>query len=882
MLNQPQSTIRDIELADYEDRNSFSWDDSIIRGRLASSIKAALRNYLNQQIAATTVDVVAHSMGGLVTRSFMAQSSDNAALIHRFITVGTPGLGSPLAEKLIQYKDNGPKSGTYYARVCFWWGIGCTLGAGFDYKGRNVTNGGAASLKPSSIGASAGHGGVSALAISGAAPANTKTEAVFNDILSAYSSAPTPETVDGLLGAKHDTVVPGDSQVAGSSENKEIGGIIHAQGDADDNTPTETGSGDVYQQVYSWLTVATGSATVPEFIPTESYQAATAFAEPISSIDFTKLQEVSATAFSISPSDGSTLTPGASASVRFSSFSKTISRVFCAPSAPLQFADLQASPFVYSFVPADFSDIRIYVVVLFTDNTFARAAITYKSQVSGSPSLFSSRDSRVVLAAPASTAKMYMTARYGNNVVDVTRNSTYSLESNTVAVASVSAAGIVTANAKGVDSLRFTHAGISFSIPLLVGDCDYRLTTGTNFLLPAGGDVAVNLATANDCRWSITSDSTWLTSTTASTGLGPATLHFQGASSSSFSSRSAILRVGESVLTVSQAALGCTYRVSGAPLSVSASGATVSISVSTSSGCLWSVASDSAWLILSSTGGLIGSAALTLQAAANGGPARTGTLLIAGQTFAVTQGASSGRSAPAFAAAGVLNAASYRGGAVAPGEVVTIFGTGLGPDTLVQLTIINNIVQTQLAGVIVLFDGVRAPIVYASAKQTSVVVPYSVDGRAQTTVQVQYAGLSSAPVTLPVTSSSPGMFTSNATGSGQGAILNQDNSFNSSFNSAAKGSVVILYLTGEGQTSPSGVDGRLAVDSTLPKPSLPVGVTIGGQVAEVLYAGAAPTYLAGLMQVNVRVPAAVASGAQPVLVTVGSATSQTATTVAVR
>ena len=92
---------------------------------------------------------------------------------------------------------------------------------------------------------------------------------------------------------------------------------------------------------------------------------------------------------------------------------------------------------------------------------------------------------------------------------------------------------------------------------------------------------------------------------------------------------------------------------------------------------------------------------------------------------------------------------------------------------------------------------------------------------------------------------------------------------------------MVLYGTGEGQTIPPGVDGRLAT-AVFPKPVLPVSVTIGGRTADVLYAGAAPSLVAGLFQINVKIPEDVPAGNQEVIVTVGSAGSQAGLTVAVR
>jgi uncharacterized protein (TIGR03437 family) len=91
---------------------------------------------------------------------------------------------------------------------------------------------------------------------------------------------------------------------------------------------------------------------------------------------------------------------------------------------------------------------------------------------------------------------------------------------------------------------------------------------------------------------------------------------------------------------------------------------------------------------------------------------------------------------------------------------------------------------------------------------------------------------------------------------------------------------VVLFATGEGQTTPAGIDGQLAI-STFPKPVLPVSVTIGGQPATLAYFGAAPDETAGLLQLNVVVPQNIAPGNAAVVLTVGSASSQAGVTIAV-
>ena len=227
---------------------------------------------------------------------------------------------------------------------------------------------------------------------------------------------------------------------------------------------------------------------------------------------------------------------------------------------------------------------------------------------------------------------------------------------------------------------------------------------------------------------------------------------------------------------------------------------------------------------------------------------------------------------PTFTAASLGNAASYASGTIAPGEIVTIFGSHLGSPTLAT-PVLNTAgtVDSLLAGTRVLFDGVAAPMIFTSANQISAVVPYGVAGRNAVQVEVEFEGTRSAPVTVSVAPSTPGIFTLSGLGSGPGAILNEDSTINSSANAAKPGSIVVIYATGEGQTNPGGVDGRLAV-APLPAPLLPVSATIGNLPAIVIYAGAAPTLVSGVFQVNLRVPVDATAGNLPVCAASGQCT----------
>ncbi|MCC6539104.1 MAG: serine hydrolase [Bryobacterales bacterium] len=228
---------------------------------------------------------------------------------------------------------------------------------------------------------------------------------------------------------------------------------------------------------------------------------------------------------------------------------------------------------------------------------------------------------------------------------------------------------------------------------------------------------------------------------------------------------------------------------------------------------------------------------------------------------------------PLATAAGVLNAASFRGGAVAPGEVITVFGERLSGGALTTARVENGRLATELGGTRVWFDGVAAPLVYTSAGQVSAIVPYSVAGKATTRMEVERLGVRSEAAVLNVAAAAPALFTSNASGSGPAAAQ-----------IFAAERVAVLYATGEGLTDPLPGDGELAVTQPLPKPRLPVKVLLAGREVPVLYAGAAPGLTAGVLQVNVQVPEDLAAqpGPLPLVLQVGEARSPDGVTLTLR
>jgi uncharacterized protein (TIGR03437 family) len=214
--------------------------------------------------------------------------------------------------------------------------------------------------------------------------------------------------------------------------------------------------------------------------------------------------------------------------------------------------------------------------------------------------------------------------------------------------------------------------------------------------------------------------------------------------------------------------------------------------------------------------------------------------------------------------ASVVDAASYSGGQVAPGEMITIFGTSIGP---AQVT----------------FDGTPAPLLYSSTGQINAIVPFEVAGQSSVQMVITQSGGQSLSTTLPVFAANPSIFSANASGTGQAAVINADKTHNSAQNPAARGSAISIYITGAGVTNPPSKDGVLTSATNPPLIAQPVTVTIGGQNAPVTYQGAAPGLVAGMSQINVQVPTNIAAGSSVSLtLEVGATKSRNTVTIAVK
>jgi uncharacterized protein (TIGR03437 family) len=227
--------------------------------------------------------------------------------------------------------------------------------------------------------------------------------------------------------------------------------------------------------------------------------------------------------------------------------------------------------------------------------------------------------------------------------------------------------------------------------------------------------------------------------------------------------------------------------------------------------------------------------------------------------------------------AAVYNAAASRTGGIAPNEFISIYGSGLGPKTGV-----SSSMATQLGGSSVSIGGTAAFLIYAQDGQINVLVPFEVSGLLNAAIQVEYNGQQGNIVTVPVVSSSPGIFTQSY-GPGQVWMVNQDGTFNSASNPAPRGTYVAFWATGQGLINTTLADGVQPTGPPFPSPLLPVSVSLGGSAlpaSNIVFDG---LVYSGEVQINLLIPANAPTGtAVPLVVTIGAASSRTDATIAIQ
>jgi uncharacterized protein (TIGR03437 family) len=227
----------------------------------------------------------------------------------------------------------------------------------------------------------------------------------------------------------------------------------------------------------------------------------------------------------------------------------------------------------------------------------------------------------------------------------------------------------------------------------------------------------------------------------------------------------------------------------------------------------------------------------------------------------------------------VTDAASFLSGRISASEIITLFGSGFGPSSGVSFRLdeLGQLPLT-LGGARVLINGSPIPLLYVSAGQINAIAPGTLTAGDIAAVEVEIGGAKSLAYRVEVAPAAPGIFTLTGAGFGPAAALNQDLTVNSAANAAARGSVIVLYATGPGPTDTPFANRHLTpLTPPWPAPTGDVVVLIGDRAAKILYAGAAPGLVPGVLQINAEIPMEVNPGPNvPIGISIGGVSNDPA------
>ncbi len=233
---------------------------------------------------------------------------------------------------------------------------------------------------------------------------------------------------------------------------------------------------------------------------------------------------------------------------------------------------------------------------------------------------------------------------------------------------------------------------------------------------------------------------------------------------------------------------------------------------------------------------------------------------------------------PVMPAAGFVDAATSLASStgISPGEMISLYGTELGPTQGTQLTVdsTGSFITNSLEGTQVTFNGIAGPMMYTSTGQVNVIVPYEIAGQSTVSVVVSYLGIKTSSVQLKVVPATPALFTQGQNGKGDAAIVHPDGTVVSTTNPASVGNILELYGEGYGVATQSTTlaDGVL-VGTTLPTPAATTVLLIDGKPVPTMYVGGAGSEVNGMMQINFAVPNPFPAGSHSIQVMVGTAVS---------
>jgi hypothetical protein len=649
--------------ADYGDYSgthggaSLSFYDPNIQQSLSGTVEDALTCAANDGFAAQTVDVLAQGMGGLVVRYFMGNapapfkrpSNLSSYPVNKLITVGTPEQGTGMATLLTSINAAVPSTpppapfgvmcppprGNPYTN--------CTPGYILYQEGMSLLGTGVISIENGDTTNTpvATDWNWPYRAIEGEGE-NSATGSLLNALFADFgvyvsTAPPAYMTVDALLSGLNDTFVSASSQGYGAVDTATVQGVVNHSFTGSINDTSETASSAVWNQAVYWLLgEGTGQAptTVASVRKAVKSQASASSTLPAPVFDLTGYTQVAASNVSFTPTTGTALTIGAATTIAATSTTNTISEIllFQTIADPSDVAINYAtqSPFSISFTPTRLGSANFSAIAVFTNNTYAVVPLSYTLQPSGSALALS-------LNAPVASRPVGLTtivpayALFANGPINVTQQTTYAARSGGTSVFSVGANGSITTTGNGVDWLDASYGGQTASAQITVGTCTYALSPVAQFVEVSGGSVSINVTTAGSCAWTADAgNSNWL-SLSNSSGSGSGAITVTVAPNTSGAPQTAIVTVGGQDVAITQPGTSCTYTLGQSQINAPATGASGSISVTTS--CPIVASSSATWVTVVP---LSSSVDYTIAANASNSPQST-TITIGNQNVSVTE-----------------------------------------------------------------------------------------------------------------------------------------------------------------------------------------------------------------------------------------------------
>lgn len=492
-----------VDAADYSLSSALTFETPSTQQDLARAIADSLSLAASSGVVASKVDVVAHSMGGLVTRYFEDNGPPTlystiplpANPVHNLITIGTPQDGTPFASFAEKYQSAvTPATGNRLfvtlcavTRTCTFGGLLANFGMKIDSGVASLEAGLPASSPSETYSSIVGH-----------APNGTPTGLLLNAAINVYVPF---NSIDGILMTPdNDLIVPGVDQNVGAQETATVPDVVHLSfvnlalsyiGLSSAAETGETASQAAWQQSLFWLT---GGGQAPQtnaqirsgIAASQLSQATTA---PMPTFDLTGYTQVAASNVSFTPVSGSSIPTGASVTITpFSAKTLTELLLFQSVDGPTDAALVYSteSPFTVSFTPSRLGTVSFTAFAVFNDNTFAAVPLTYTLQPPGTPL-------RLSLTAPIASLPVGMTiavpvqADFSNGTADVSSAATYTARSGTKNVFSVGTNGQITTTGNGVDWLDVSYEGLMTSAQISVGSCTYALNPTNQIVQQSGG-----------------------------------------------------------------------------------------------------------------------------------------------------------------------------------------------------------------------------------------------------------------------------------------------------------------------------------------------------------------------------------------------------------